>query len=75
MHRYREHQGERDQAQDLADRNTSGESQGETYGSHIRRGSPRRANARLRAWGRRLTCGASHGGTRVRPPRIDLNEA
>lgn len=56
-----EHEDEREQTQDLADRKTSGESVRETYGSHIGRGFPRRTNARLRARRRRLTRGARHG--------------
>jgi hypothetical protein len=51
-------EGEGEQAQDPAQRNAPEQaSRGESYGSHIRRGSRRRDNGGLRRRGRRLTAG------------------
>jgi hypothetical protein len=74
-HRDHDHEGEREQAEDLPDREASGEASGQTpktsgetsweilgelFDRHIGRGFPRRTNVRLRARRRRLTFGGCH---------------
>ncbi|GGL01576.1 hypothetical protein GCM10010094_73050 [Streptomyces flaveus] len=73
-HRDHGYEGERKQAQDLADRDASVEGSGKSYVRHTWRGFPRRANGRLRAWGRRLTRRARPWTMRIGQP-LDLKVA
>jgi hypothetical protein len=74
LDRDHEHEGEREEAQDLPDREASGEARGEVRGEafdrHIGRGFPRRTNVGLRARGQRLTRRARHRVARHRVVRL-----
>ncbi|GAA2665693.1 hypothetical protein GCM10010307_88700 [Streptomyces vastus] len=73
-HRDHGHEGERKQAQDLADRDASVEGAGKSYVRHTGKGFPRRANGGLRARGRRLTRRARPRIMRIDQP-LDLKVA
>jgi hypothetical protein len=73
LHRDHGDEQEREEAEDLADRDATGESGessrravGELYRCHVLKGSPHRANSGLRMRRRRLTCGKRLGRKRHR---------
>ncbi|GHA46315.1 hypothetical protein GCM10010372_52850 [Streptomyces tauricus] len=55
LYRDHDHEGEREETQDLPDRKASGEALGEPFDRHIARGFPRRTNVGLRTRGQGLT--------------------
>jgi hypothetical protein len=76
LHRDHDDEDEGEQAQQLAERETSEQaSRGESYGCHIRRGSPRCDNAGLRERRRSLTDRLRTAAGLREAADIDLNAA